>query len=294
LASRPEVREVRCKTLLHSLDFGRGSLEYTVNLYKGCTHGCVYCYAPSLVHDDRRWGAFVDAKVNAPEVLRRELRGVEPAPVFLSSASDPYQPLEARYRLTRRCLEELRAADFPVSVLTRSPLVLRDLDLLTRMEWVRVGCSVSTAANRFYEPGVPPLERRLETLRTLGEAGIRTFVSLAPVIPGIMTFEIEELLSRLRAAKVGAVYPGLLRFQGYEASREMFERSTGIEATTVLSGGEGTMAMVRDAVTRAGFADAEEFFRWQGPKAAPRLDTFLGTSGGPDPTPSVSLPASHR
>ena len=111
------------KTLLHKLDFGRGSAEYTANMYKGCIHGCVYCYAPSLVHDTREWGRFVDAKVNAPAVLRRELRVAARAPVFLSSASDPYQPVEARYRLTRRCLEELSAARFPVIVLTRSPLV---------------------------------------------------------------------------------------------------------------------------------------------------------------------------
>jgi DNA repair photolyase len=101
LQPRPEVREIHCKTLLRRLSFGRGELEYTANLYKGCTHGCVYCYAPSLVHDDRRWGSFVDVKVNAPATLRRELREASKAPVFLSSASDPYQPVEARYKLTR-------------------------------------------------------------------------------------------------------------------------------------------------------------------------------------------------
>lgn len=161
---RPEVREVRCRTLLRRLDFG-GGLGYTANFYKGCTHGCVYCYAPSLVHDERSWGAFVDAKVNAPTTLRREIRDAQKAPVFLSSASDPYQPLEARYRLTRRCLEELHAFGFPVVILTRSPLVLRDIDVLKKMEWVRAGCSISTACGRFYEPGVPSLEKRLETLR---------------------------------------------------------------------------------------------------------------------------------
>ena len=218
--SRPEVGEVRSKTLLRRMDFGRRGVEYTINLYRGCTHACVYCYAPSLVHDEREWGTFVDAKVDAPAILRRELRDAERAPVFLSSASDPYQPVEARYKLTRRCLQELHAFGFPVVVLTRSPLVLRDLDLLRRMEWVRVGCSISTAAGRAFEPGVPPVERRLETLRRLAEEGIETWVSLAPVIPGIVTFEIEELLSKLRDAHVGAVdgriapVPRLRRLQG--------------------------------------------------------------------------------
>ena len=96
-ASRPgiSVRETRCSTLIHKLNY-RSSTGYTVNLYKGCTHGCVYCYAPSLTHDERRWGSYVDVKVNAPSVLGRELRGLEKEEVFLSSASDPYQPVEAK------------------------------------------------------------------------------------------------------------------------------------------------------------------------------------------------------
>ncbi len=277
---KPEVREVRCKTLLRRLDLGRGGLEYTANLYKGCTHGCVYCYAPSLVHDDRRWGSFVDAKVNAPETLRRELRDAPKAPVFLSSASDPYQPVEAKYRLTRRCLEVLHASGFPVVILTRSPLVLRDLDILKRMEWVRVGCSISTASGRLYEPGVPPLERRLETLRALADAGIQTWVSMAPVVPGIVTVEVEALLSRLRDAGVRAVTPGLLRFQGYDVSREMFERSTGMDAETALEAGQETIAGVRSAVSNAGFKAPGEFFRWDEPRGRPGLDEFVGKPVG--------------
>jgi DNA repair photolyase len=285
--SRPEVGEVRSKTLLRRMDFGRRGVEYTINLYRGCTHACVYCYAPSLVHDEREWGTFVDAKVDAPAILRRELRDAERAPVFLSSASDPYQPVEARYKLTRRCLQELHAFGFPVVVLTRSPLVLRDLDLLRRMEWVRVGCSISTAAGRAFEPGVPPVERRLETLRRLAEEGIETWVSLAPVIPGIVTFEIEELLSKLRDAHVGAVAAGLLRFQGYDASREMFEAATGMTADEALESGESVIARVREAVSLAGFKGPDELFRWEPPRA-PSLDQFVGLSL------ESSLPAGSR
>jgi DNA repair photolyase len=268
------VGEVRSKTLLRRMDFGRRGVEYTINLYRGCTHACVYCYAPSLVHDEREWGKFVDAKVDAPAILRRELRDAEKAPVFLSSASDPYQPVEARYKLTRRCLQELDSFGFPVVVLTRSPLVLRDLDILRRMEWVRVGCSISTAATRTFEPGVPPLERRLETLRRLAEEGIETWVSLAPVIPGIVTFEVEGLLSKLREAKVGAVTPGLLRFQGYDASRKMFEAATGMAAEKALECGEGVIAGVKEAVARAGFKGPDELFRWEPPRG-PSLDEFV-------------------
>lgn len=274
MSARLEVREIQCKTLLRRLNFGRAGLEYTANIYRGCSHGCVYCYAPSLVHDERAWGGFVDAKVNAPAVLRRELRGAARAPVFLSSASDPYQPVEARYGLTRLCLKALDASRFPVVILTRSPLVLRDLDLLRRMDWVRVGCSVSTASSRIYEPGVPPLERRLETLRALGEAGIRTWVSLAPVVPGIRTFEVDDLLAKLREAGVKAVTAGLLRFQGYEASEEMFERATGMSAEAALLDGDETIAAVRRSVEMSGFEKTEDFFRWDWPEEGPGLDSF--------------------
>jgi DNA repair photolyase len=254
---------VRCKTLLHRLDFGRGPAEYTANMYRGCIHGCVYCYAPSLVHDTREWGRFVDAKVNAPAVLRRELRVAARAPVFLSSASDPYQPVEARYRLTRRCLEELYAARFPVIVLTRSPLVLRDLEILKRFGWARVGCSISSASGRFCEPGVPPLERRLETLRALGKGGVRTWVSLAPLVPGIVTTKLEELISRIRDAGVSCVTTGLLRFQGYGESKEMFERSTGMSSEVAMAGGAEVLATAKLAISERGFEDPEEFFDWK-------------------------------
>ena len=270
----PQVGQVQSKTLLRRMDFGRGSIEYTVNLYRGCTHGCVYCYAPSLVHEERKWGQFVDAKINAPLVLRRELREAVQAPVFFSSASDPYQPVEARFKLTRRCLEALRDNQFPVVVLTRSPLVLRDLDVLRELEWVRVGCSISTAASREFEPGVPPVERRIRTLRSLSEAGIQTWVSMAPVIPGIMLFDLEDMLGKLRDAGVRAVTPGLLRFQGYSTSKEMFESATGMTAGEALESGEEVITRFRESVARAGFEKPEDFFRWEAPRVA-RLDQFV-------------------
>jgi DNA repair photolyase len=276
LPQRIEVRETHSKTVLHRLEFGRGQVEYTANLYKGCTHGCVYCYAPSLVHDERSWGSFVDAKVNAPARIRRELKVIRKAPVFLSSASDPYQPLEARYRITRRCLEELHASGFPVVILTRSPLVLRDLQLLRKMKWVRAGCSISTASNRFYEPGVPPLERRLQTLRALKRAGIMTWVSLAPILPGISTVEIKKLVSMLKEIGVDTVTPGLLRFQGYRASKEMFETSTGLLAENVMLNAEEAISEAREAIATEGFMEPEKFFQWdEAPERPPGLDDFF-------------------
>jgi len=266
-----EVREVRCKTLLHEMY--PGERDYTANFYRGCSHGCTYCYVPSLIHDERSWGVFVDAKVNSPEILNRELKGLRRGVVFLSSATDPYQPVEARYRITRRCLEVLLKHDFPVVILTRSPLVLRDIDLLKKFAWVRVGFSISSVPERLYEPGVSPLERRLESLRKLNGAGIETWVSMAPLIPSLMRIDLPSLMKALRAAGVSAISPGILRFQGYPESKEMFEKAIGASSTDLTSGGDKVIAEVKGLIDEYGFEGIANVLDWQ-PKGG--LDEFLG------------------
>ena len=274
-ASRPgiSVRETRCSTLIHKLNY-RSSTGYTVNLYKGCTHGCVYCYAPSLTHDERRWGSYVDVKVNAPSVLERELRGLEKEEVFLSSASDPYQPVEAKYCVTRRCLQVLQRHRFPVSILTRSPLVLRDLDLLEELERVRVGMSITTVPVREFEPGVPPLLRRVDTLRKLRMAGIRTWVSLAPVIPGIVMLDLDRLFGDLCEAGVSWVSFGVLRFSGYDESRRMFEEATGMRTEVALAGRDELVARLSDLVRRYGVEPRDDASEWKPEPAFQPLDRF--------------------
>ncbi len=267
------VRETRCTTLLHRLEFG-SSTGYTANLYKGCTHGCAYCYAPSLTHDERKWGRYVDVKVNAPEVLERELRGLRKDQVFLSSASDPYQPVEAKYGITRRCLEVLRRNGFPVSVLTRSPLVLRDLPLLRKLDWVKVGMSITTVPVRQFEPGVPPLQRRIATLKKLAEAGIPTWVSLAPVIPGIMMVDLDQLFEDLSDAGVSSVSFGILRFTGYEESKKMFEEAAQMSTAEALLGREDVVARLSDLVKRYGMESMDDI-KWKpDTTASPSLDSF--------------------
>jgi DNA repair photolyase len=276
LAGRPggrlAVREVRCNTLLHEMRY-RGSTGYTANLYRGCTHGCVYCYAPSLTHDERGWGTYVDAKVNAPQVLDRELRGTRRDEVFLSSASDPYQPVEARYRITRRCLEVLHRHGFPVSILTRSPLVLRDVDLLKTFEWVRVGMSITSVPVRRFEPGVPPLQRRIDTLRSLSRAGLSTWVSLAPVIPGIILVDMDELFEELSEAGVSSVSFGVLRFDGYEESRKMFESRAGICTSEALSGKDEAVSRLSELVRKYSMVPNYETPRWS-KDSMPSLDDY--------------------
>ncbi len=248
--------------------------EYTANFYRGCTHGCTYCYAPSLIHDERGWGSYVDVKVNAPQVLERELRGLRRDAVFLSSASDPYQPVEAKYGLTRRCLLSLLRHRFPVSVLTRSPLVLRDLELLKRFESVEVGVSITTVPVRQFEPGVPPLLRRIETLKRLAGAGIPTWVSLAPVIPGIVMLDLEGLFEDLKTAGVSEVRFGLLRFAGYEESKRMFEDSAGIEFEAAIAGWEELEERLSSLIRRHGMEPRADVRQKVGPDADASLDDF--------------------
>ena len=233
----------------------------------------------------------MDVKTNAPQVLDRELGRLRVDDVFLSSASDPYQPVEARYGVTRRCLEILLKHKFPVSILTRSPLVLRDLDLLKRFEWLRVGMSITTVPVREFEPGVPPLRRRIDTLRRLADAGISTWVSLAPVIPGIILVDFDELFQELSDAGVGSVSFSILRFAGYEDSMRMFESTAGMSTREALSGKEGVEEALSRLVREHGM---EHSFRTPGlgPGAGNTqlLDWFLPGDSRPESGPPRRLP----
>ena len=218
--------------------------------------------------------------------MERELRGLPTDEVFLSSASDPYQPVEGRYRLTRKCLEVLHRHRFPVSILTRSPLVLRDLDLFQRLEWVRVGVSITSVPVREFEPGVPPLERRIETLRRLGRAGITTWVSLAPVLPGVVMVDFDRLFADLSDAGVSWVSFGVLRFAGYEESRKMFEGATGMTAAEALAGRDELVDRLSRLVRRHGLEPRDDTSEWGLDKNVPSLDDFGPTPparSGPGP-----------
>lgn len=183
--------EIACRSALtRSRIYG---VEYVINPYLGCRHGCRYCYATfmtqySRAHRGARWGSFVEVKANVVEVLRGQLarRRQPPGEVLLSSVCDPYQPLEARYKLTRGCLAVLREFGWGIEVLTRSPLVRRDLDLLAREPVASVGISIPTdddRVRRLVEPDAPPIGARLATLKQLHAAGLDTWVFLGPLLP---------------------------------------------------------------------------------------------------------------
>jgi DNA repair photolyase len=148
------------------------------------------------------WGQFVDVKVNAPELLTQEITRKRPGKVWISGVCDPYQPLEASYKLTRRCLEILAQNDWPVVVQTRSPLVLRDLDILKNGNHFEVGFSVTTADDdirKLFEPNAPAIKERLRALDELHRAGISTFAMIAPMLPE------TEGLAELLAGKIDHV-----------------------------------------------------------------------------------------
>jgi DNA repair photolyase len=142
------------------------------------------------------WGEFVDAKVNAPELLKKQLIRAKKGKVWISSVTDPYQPLEKKYGLTRKCLKELTKSQFPVIIQTKSDLVLRDLDLIQEFEDIEVGFTITTddeGVARLFEPHASPVKQRLKVLETIHAQGIKTFAFLGPLLPG----NSEKLIASL-------------------------------------------------------------------------------------------------
>lgn len=181
------VREIQAKSILNKSKIH----DYCLNPYTGCALNCRYCYARLFMgrysgHTEP-WGSFVDVKINAPELLRKQITRARRGNVWLSSVCDPYQPLEEKYRLTRQCLEILAEASFPVTIQTKRTLVLRDLDILESFAEVEVGLTLTTDDDRvarMFEPGASPVSARLEAFERIHSCGIRTFAFLGPLLPG--------------------------------------------------------------------------------------------------------------
>src|ERR1700728_3199705 len=191
------------------------SFDQSINPYRGCEHGCVYCYArPSHAYLGLSPGLDFETKLlmkpYAPELLERELSAPNYVPkiIALGSNTDPYQPIERRYQITRRILEVLERAGHPVGIVTKSALVLRDLDILARMakrDLVKVAISVTTLdpqLARTMEPRAATPPRRLDALRQLVKAGVPATAMVAPVIPALNDDEIERILEAVAAAGV--------------------------------------------------------------------------------------------
>jgi len=193
--------EVRCRGILsHS---GIGGMDYAVNPYLGCGHACAYCYARFMTrfgHAGAEWGSFVDVKVNALDRLREEAPRKRRGRVLLSSVTDAYQPLERKYRLTRGALGILSEYGYSIDILTKSDLVLRDLDLLTKMDDVEVGLTITSlddGVRRAFEPGASTVQARLDALGKLSDAGLPTYAFIGPLLPYLSDENLDGLLDLL-------------------------------------------------------------------------------------------------
>lgn len=189
------VQEVKVKSILAKSKV----YDYVINPYIGCQHGCTYCYARFMKRCSGHvepWGEFVDVKINAPELLEKEIKRKKMGEIWISGVCDPYQPLEKEYMLTRKCLEILSKYHWPVFIQTKSPLVTRDIDLFKRFERIDVGFSIGTANDKvreIFEPRAPSIFSRIEALKILKSEKIKTYVMIAPVLP-----DAEGLVDMLR------------------------------------------------------------------------------------------------
>ena len=203
-----KIGETTCKSIINKS--GIEGVDYAVNPYIGCAHGCTYCYARFMTrwyHTKEKWGSFVDVKTNARECLIKEVKKRKKGVILFSSVTDAYQPIEKKYEITHGLLEELVDHDFPVEILTKSSLVSRDIDILEKFDQVEVGLTLTSnddTVRRAFEPGASPISDRLETLRVFSDAGISTYAFLGPLLPFLSETELEPLLNIL-ADRIGRV-----------------------------------------------------------------------------------------
>jgi DNA repair photolyase len=174
------------------------------------------------------WGEFVDVKINAPEILKKQLARAKKGTVWISSVCDPYQPLEKKYKLTRQCLIELLKKQFPLNLQTKSTLVLRDLDLLTQFTDAEVGFTITTDDEdlaRLFEPKASSVQERIDALEEIHSRGVKTFVFIGPLLPG----NPHDLVQRL-AGKVDRAYVDRMNYMS--TMRGFYNRHGLGEATT--------------------------------------------------------------
>lgn len=227
---RPTIYEpIACKTVLNSVKAQSMPFHWSINPYRGCQHGCSFCYARAThtflgVEADDTFQHHIFFKSDAPAALREQLRKADRSRggiaslglVAIGTATDPYQPIEGKELLTRGCLEALAEYDVPISITTRSPLVLRDMELLRRFSSVTVNISVNTLNEQVWralEPATSFPRKRLETVAKLNEAGIQAGIFLAPIVPYLTdgTSTLSQLIEEAARCHPAFVMPSFLR-----------------------------------------------------------------------------------
>jgi DNA repair photolyase len=216
-----KVNEIKAKTILTKTRLP--GCDYVVNPYNGCQFACMYCYAAQIArwqHPGEEWGSFLDIKINSPELLKRDLEKLEKkyqsrnfGTIWFSSVTDPYTGLEAKYQLTRKCLQVLVDFEYQgtVSLQSKSPLITRDIDLLKKLKDVSVGFTVTTLddkVSRFLEVEAPPVSARIEAIKVLANNNIHTYAFIGPLLPYFVNSkpEINRLLDTLQEAGIAEVW----------------------------------------------------------------------------------------
>jgi len=223
-----KVAEVQAKSVLNKSKI----FDYCVNPFTGCQVGCRYCYArlfiPRYSGHSEPWGEFVDVKVNAPQILKKQLVRAKRGIVWVASVCDPYQPLEAKYKLTRQCLIELAAAQFPVHVQSKSVLALRDLDVFLQFKEIEFTFTIATENEelaRTFEPRASSIKERIEALDKLHSAGIKTQAFIGPLLPGNPERLVAQLEGKVDEVLIDRMnYMDMIR--GFYARLGLTEAST--------------------------------------------------------------------
>lgn len=206
-----ELYSAPCKVALSKSSLP--GLDYTFNPYVGCSHGCIYCYVPDILRNrigSCQWGSRVGIKENVLQKLKSDLKKAEPGVVGISTATDPYQSIERNLLITRTAISMVNDAGFPISIQTKSDLVLRDQDLLGKGK-VEVGFTMTSPNEAFiklFEPNAPPFSNRARALKGISESGIRTWIFLGPLIKGFNDNEkdIEKIVELAAETKSQIIY----------------------------------------------------------------------------------------
>ena len=226
-----------------------GGWRYTVNCYRGCVHGCTYCFARRY-HEFLGYGAGTDfetkivVKPNAPQILREELKKTrrKMPHIDFSFATDPYLPLEAEYQLTRKCLEVCAEFQVPVGVITKSPLVTRDIGVLKKLKKVSVFFSLpflTKEKSNPFEPYTPVPEARFRAMKQIADAGIEVGIAVAPVIPGYNESDIPGLLERAKESGATRAFMSMLHIDSDSIEayfvEKMYERLPPTRVTKIVN-----------------------------------------------------------
>jgi len=193
-----KIEHISCKSALSKSNLL--GLDYSLNPYKGCAHQCLYCYVPSVLRITReQWSNKILIKENIPKILSNELKKKPIGKVGISTVTDPYQPIEQKYKLTRYCLEQLLKFDVPISIQTKNKLVKRDYDIITKFSEAELMMSIATLNNedrKLLEPYSSNIDERLKVLSDFSNSGIKTSVFFGPIYPTITIDEIPPIIEK--------------------------------------------------------------------------------------------------